>query len=449
MMARRTNRHETGLHADIQVTIRKRGIARLARRVLLGGLAISILLGAAAFLLELVLLRQHFADFAVSEALEFTRRTSESGVTVAAEEAGPLQVALERFLAERRRIPGGHFVLAEVYDPATTLLAQKTTAEAMPAELWMDMHPHGFPTNAAPWTRLILLDGDVYVQVVAPMHSNGALSGYFEGAYVVTPAVVARLLRNAARVSGLVALAVLATSLLLYPAIRALHRRLVDDALRLLHANLDTLAVLGDAIAKRDGETGLHSFRVTLIAIRLAEAAGLDAQRMRGLIKGAFLHDVGKIGVADSVLLKPGPLAEGEAEQMRRHVRNGLEIVAQAEWLTDAAEVVGYHHEWFDGSGYPQGLAGENIPLAARIFAIADVFDALTSPRPYKPALSLEESLAILEQGRGSHFDPHLLDLFRAIAPKVYSQVCCANDDALGAQLRRSTRRYFAESIAL
>ncbi len=449
MVTRANGRHEAGLHADIPIRIRKPGLARLARRVVLGGLTISLVLGVVAFAFEVALLRRHFTAIALNEALEFTRRADIPGERAAPGDTATLQTALERFLAARRQLPEGHFVVAEVYDAAGAPLAHSISPQATAAEEWMDAHPHGFPADGVPWTRLMLLDGDVYVQVVAPMRQDGMVGGFFEGAYLVERPVVARLLRSAARVSGLVALAVAATSLLLYPAIRALHRRLVEDALRLLHANLDTLAVLGDAIAKRDGETGLHSYRVTLIAIRLAEAAGLDAQRMRGLIKGAFLHDVGKIGIADAILLKPGPLGAGETEQMRRHVRNGLEIVAQAEWLADAAEVVGHHHEWFDGSGYPQGLAGEAIPLAARIFAIADVFDALTSPRPYKPALSLEESLAILEQGRGSHFDPHLLDLFQGIASRVHAQVCCGDDQALAAQLRRSTRRYFAESIAL
>ena len=130
-----------------------------------------------------------------------------------------------------------------------------------------------------------------------------------------------------------------------------------------------------------------------------------------------FLHDVGKIGVRDSILLKPGRLDKDEYEIMKTHVRHGLDIVKRSAWLKDATDVVGYHHEKFNGEGYFENLAGEKIPIAARIFAIADVFDALTSERPYKKAFSLEQAISILKEGKETHFDPQLLDVFIDIAP--------------------------------
>ena len=120
---------------------------------------------------------------------------------------------------------------------------------------------------------------------------------------------------------------------------------------------------------------------------------------IRILIKGAFLHDVGKIGIRDNILLKPGRLDEEEFEEMKRHVNHGLDIISKSAWLNEASAVVGSHHEKYEGNGYPAGLKGEAIPVLARIFAIADVFDALTSHRPYKKPLSYEETIDILMKG--------------------------------------------------
>lgn len=446
MRRRRGSTRDDGLHADIPIRVRNRSLGRLAKRLAVGGLAISLVLGGIAFAFEVARLRGHFATLAVTEAKEFVRQARPPD-PAAADAAPAVQAALDTFLAQRQHIPAGHFILAEVYDTSRNLVARSLVEQATAPEEWMDAHPHRFPAGTTPWVRLALVGDGAYVQVVTLLLDGGRPIGFFEGVYAVAPAIAAAVVGDAARTAALVALAVIATSLLLYPVIRSLLRRLTDGALDLLHANLDTLAVLGGAIAKRDGETGIHSYRVTLIAVRLAEAAGLQPKQIRGLIKGAFLHDVGKIGIPDAVLLKPGPLDAGETAAMRDHVQDGLEIVGQADWLADAAEVVGCHHEWFDGTGYPNGLADGQIPVTARVFAIADVFDALTSPRPYKPPLTLRDAMATIEKGRGSHFDPHLLDLFNSIADAVYADICRADDASLQGQLHRSTRRYFAETV--
>ena len=170
------------------------------------------------------------------------------------------------------------------------------------------------------------------------------------------------------------------------PALRkrlSAQRRQFDH--EMLKANIETLRILGRAIAKRDHETGSHDSRVTLYAVRLAEAAGVDNQTIRHLVVGAFVHDVGKIAVPDHILGKAGPLSPEEWEVMKSHVTMGVDILARCQgcgWMQEAIEVVRFHHERFDGSGYPSGIAGRQIPLNARIFAIVDVFDALTSPRP-------------------------------------------------------------------
>lgn len=223
--------------------------------------------------------------------------------------------------------------------------------------------------------------------------------------------------------------------------------RMVDEVNRhvamLLEANVEMLEVLGSAIAKRDSDTSVHNYRVTLLALAMAEAAGLDRVRLQALVKGSFLHDVGKIGISDTILLKPGRLDQAEFETMKTHVLHGTDIVSRYAWLGDALDIVRHHHERVDGRGYPDGLSGAQIPMSARIFAIADVFDALTSERPYKKALSFDEAMRTMAADRGTHFDPDLFDLFAGLAPALYARVSRASTDDLVEELRRKMRRYF------
>lgn len=261
--------------------------------------------------------------------------------------------------------------------------------------------------------------------------------------FEVSDAARAEARRNALVTAAYVVSIVLLTALILYPIIATLLRRLARYSQGLLSSNLETLQVLGSAIAKKDSDTDAHNYRVTLYSIRIAQAAGLDDAQMRALIKGAFLHDVGKIGIRDDVLLKPGRLDADEFRTMQTHVDHGLDIVGRSQWLDDAADVVGSHHEKFDGSGYPQGRSGDAIPVAARIFAIADVFDALASRRPYKEPFSFEETMQILHQGRGSHFDPRLLDSFTDIAEGLYRHIAGRDDPGLRQEVDAAIERYF------
>jgi HD-GYP domain-containing protein (c-di-GMP phosphodiesterase class II) len=151
--------------------------------------------------------------------------------------------------------------------------------------------------------------------------------------------------------------------------------------------------------------------------------------------------------VPDDVLLKPGKLTEEEFEVMKRHVDHGVDIVKRSEWLEDARPIVGAHHEKFDGSGYFLGRRGEEIPVAARIFALADVFDALTSERPYKDPYSYEESMQILEAGRGTHFDPFLLDAFTEIARGMFIEFAGHDLDKPRSELGDIVRRYFQMEV--
>jgi HD-GYP domain-containing protein (c-di-GMP phosphodiesterase class II) len=211
----------------------------------------------------------------------------------------------------------------------------------------------------------------------------------------------------------------------------------------LLKSNIELMEVLGSAIALRDSNTDAHNYRVTAYAMAMGKALRLPERPMRDLIAGAFLHDAGKIGISDAILLKPGPLTPAEMQVMRSHVSLGAGIVARSDWLRGAREVVEFHHEKFDGSGYLKGLAAGAIPVGARAFAIIDVFDALVSRRPYKQPLPFDEAMAILERGRGAHFDPALLDVFRGIAAEFHGQISAADDSALRRTVRLRVARHF------
>ena len=164
---------------------------------------------------------------------------------------------------------------------------------------------------------------------------------------------------------------------------------------------------------------------------------------MQALIAGSFLHDVGKIGISDTILLKPGRLDDAEMAIMRTHVDQGEEIVTGMGWLDGAQAVVAAHHEKWNGAGYPRGLAGENIPIAARIFAVADVFDALCSKRPYKEPLGFDATMAILERDTGSHFDPAVMAVFQSMAKEIYTRLDNSSEADARQLLEERIRQHF------
>jgi putative two-component system response regulator len=204
----------------------------------------------------------------------------------------------------------------------------------------------------------------------------------------------------------------------------------VHDALtRLRLANEETVLRLSKAVEFRDPETGSHIERMSHYCGLLAGRFGLDAD---GLRVASRLHDVGKIAVPDSILQKPGPLTPEERREMERHATIGHRLLrgSRSELLEVAAEIALTHHERFDGTGYPRGLAGEDIPLAGRIAGVADVFDALTTDRVYRAAIPLEEAIATLRAERGRHFDPEVVDAFLAELEDVRSIMARFDDDA-------------------
>jgi len=211
----------------------------------------------------------------------------------------------------------------------------------------------------------------------------------------------------------------------------------------LLQNNIHSAQLLGAAVALRDHGTAIHNFRVAYGACLLGEALGLSKKSMQGLMKGAFLHDVGKIGIDDQILKKPGSLKDNEFLIMQQHVALGVTLLEGQNWFQDALDVVHYHHEKYDGSGYLEQLSGKDIPVVARIFTVIDVFDALMSKRPYKEALSYEQSLEIIKQKSGSHFDPDIVQVFVAIAPNINQQLYNKTDEELKIQLEKKRKVYF------
>ncbi len=173
-----------------------------------------------------------------------------------------------------------------------------------------------------------------------------------------------------------------------------------------------TIAGWSHALDLRDKETEGHSQRVTLLTLKLAEAFGMNQEELIHIRRGALLHDIGKLGIPDSILHKPGKLTETEWEMMRRHPQYAYDMLYPIDYLHPALSIPYCHHEKWDGTGYPRGLKGEEIPQSARLFAIADVWDALTSDRPYRPAMSEEFASTYVQEQSGKHFQPEVVELF-------------------------------------
>jgi putative two-component system response regulator len=184
-----------------------------------------------------------------------------------------------------------------------------------------------------------------------------------------------------------------------------------------------TLRALTAALDIRDAETAGHSERVVGFSLRLARELGLSAEELRSLEYGALLHDIGKIGVPDSVLRKPSKLDDAEWGQMRLHPLHGQQMLRGIEFLEGASRVVAEHHEKWDGSGYPRGLRGEEIDLKARVFMVADAFDAMVSDRVYRPGRSHEAACAELARCAGSHFDPEVVDAFLGVPAREWDAI--------------------------
>ena len=185
----------------------------------------------------------------------------------------------------------------------------------------------------------------------------------------------------------------------------------------------NTLAVLGAAIDLRDSPTAGHSRRVFRYSIEIAKALSLTEHQLSIIGFGALLHDIGKLAIPDRILLKPGPLTREEHAVMRKHVQLGHEMVKGIEFLAEPAEIILTHHERCDGSGYPRGLRAEDIPIGAKIFAVADTVDAMTSDRPYRAALPLQAAREQIKCGSGKQYDPRVAEVFLRISSEIWETI--------------------------
>jgi len=211
----------------------------------------------------------------------------------------------------------------------------------------------------------------------------------------------------------------------------------LEGAMRELERSYDiTLEALGDALDLKDAETEGHSKRVTAFTMAIARAMELPSDKVRVIARGAFLHDVGKMAIPDAILRKPDRLTPEEQMRMREHAFLGYQMLRKIRFLHDPAQIVYAHQERYDGTGYPRGLKGDQIPIGARIFAVADTFDAITSDRPYRAAQSIPAARREIQKYSGHQFDPQVVEAFMSISDELWQQIR-DETDALGKERKR------------
>lgn len=413
----------------------------LVARLLTAWLLLSVLVGGWVYYVELQEIDEVILDLAEKEAAvvadEFLRTLRAPDRAAAA--------SLERYADDLLR---QNYLVVELYDARREPVLKRLRDSAAEIERALSRSLHDFPAADAAIHEKHLIDGRYILRCVLPLLDRpGSVGGYFEGVYEIDEDTLENIQERAYLSVLLTTLAILVTVLLMYPVIIALNRRLLRLSNDLLIGNVELMRVLGSAIAMRDSDTNTHNYRVTIYAIRLGEALHLPNGEMRKLIAGAFLHDVGKIGIADAILLKGAALTAEEVDAMHAHVRMGVDIISQSQWLQAARDVIEFHHEHFDGSGYTKGLRGQDIPLNARIFAVADVFDALTSRRVYKEAWTPEDALARIDQESGRQFDPEIVAVFRKIIPDLHAELARADAAQIERILNRLIEKHFYVSV--
>ena len=422
---------------------------RLLLRLAAAALAMAIITTVTVLLVERNRVSDEAVAHVVGRARMFHERFGHLYAKPTAVDPSALREAFLVFHEAMEKSPLGEFVAFRIWRVDGTPLTEVIKDDyGLARQVQEAMAKESAPVlNEGIRSEPMRIGGKRHLRVVFPIKDfSGKTLGIADTLFAFSPETIRAFRRDGIRAGLWIGIAVLLTAAILYPVVLQLTAQLVGFSVRLLDANLDTLETLGNAIAQRDGDTNAHNYRVTILSVRLGEEVGLSPPEMRALIKGAFLHDVGKIGIPDRILLKPGGLDPEEYELMKTHVQHGREILGKSSWLQDALNVVLFHHEKLAGKGYPQGIEGEEIPATARIFAIADVFDALTSKRPYKAAFTFEQAMKILEEGRGTQFDPALLDAFSRIARTVYDRFQ-GKEGVPREELDGILRRWFREEM--
>lgn len=405
--------------------------------------AVSVLLASLASPIAWFVARESAEESVVSLAIEESGRLLHHYDAV--DLSGP--DATEHASVAAKTISGGLFDIAEIYDHRGNKLAESLTQEGHAVESFLPKH--GAPNYTAASYESLKLAGGVWVlRVFVPLRNSSTdmrlpITGYFEGVRVIPAWQHAQLIASSWTVALMVCLASLLCGAALYPVVVHLSADNERKAREVLDSHISMMEALGRAIAKRDSDTGAHNYRVAWIAASIGERMGINGNAMQALIAGSFLHDVGKIGIPDAILLKPGKLDDSEFSIMRTHVAQGEEIVTGMGWLDGANAVVAAHHEKWNGSGYPRQLSGEDIPLSARIFAVADVFDALCSKRPYKEPMGFEMAMAILEKDTGSHFDPAVMAVFGPMARPIFDRLAGSSEADTRQLLEDQVRQHF------
>lgn len=409
----------------------------LARKLGVASIVIGLAAGGISYLVE----TRRAEQSALGHATEGAQNFESTALRMAMDIKATSEHATFNRLLDNSRFVGIRIFGA---DQALTYESWADVSSAIKDAVRSGAHQHVWPHRGQNHQNWIDVGGERLIQVVLPLFAaNGQLEGYLEGISRLDAQTV-QTQREQIRNGALTAVvSVLAAAFLLYPLMLAMLQQSTGLSRRLLDSNLSLMRSLGNAIAKRDSDTDAHNYRVTYYAVALAEAMGLPEKEIPDLIVGAFLHDVGKIGIPDSILLKPGKLTVEEFEIMKTHALLGIEIVEDNPWLKGAALTIRYHHERFDGTGYPEGLRGLAIPLHARIFAIADVFDALTSERPYKKPMPLSESMTIIKKESGRHFDPEVVAAFLQIGADLYARTVHSSEFELRQRMSKALSRYF------
>lgn len=338
-------------------------------------------------------------------------------------------------------LSSGLFDIAELYDRDANKLSESLTpaGEVIEANLPSHVAPHYLESS---YQSLKLGNDEWILRTFVPIMEGDHVWGYFEGVRLM-PEWQRNDIRELSLLGALIAVgAVWLCAAVIYPTILFLNREQIRQSKAITQGNIDMLLTLGKTISLRDSDTGAHNYRVTWLAAELAEASSEPNINMKALILGSYLHDIGKIAIADAILLKPGKLDDDEMEVMRGHVLEGKNMVNGIDWLKDAMDVIEGHHEKWDGSGYPHGLEGDTIPKIARIFAIADVFDALCSERPYKQPFSYDKALSIIKEGKGSHFDPALVNVFERISKALHQKIFSLDEDGCRELMLEKVRKY-------
>lgn len=434
-----TTRKTDDVRADSQAALTTSQFIhrKILVRLFLGWLFLSITIGGVVLWLEINRFQQFIHELALKESA-----TLSAGSPYNLKQLDT--VAFQHLTNLAQQLVNQHFLVVELYDLDKQLRIEAVRPGQEAAEYAINQYRHRFPQQGEPSHEFYFISGKLLMVTLIPIKGpQNTFTGYFEGIYLVDQQIQDKIKHELLRTLLFITVSIAFTTLLMYPIILTLNRGLIKLSDNLLKGNLELMNVLGCAIAERDSDTNSHNYRVTYYALRLGETIGLSGKDIRNLITGAFLHDVGKIGIRDPILLKPGKLSPQEFEVMETHVSLGMDILSKSSWLSGARDVVEFHHEKYDGSGYPQRLKGKAIPLNARIFAIVDVFDALTSKRPYKDSWTLDDAIAMLKRDSGSHFDPQLVETFVTIAPALYNEVKGLEEHQMVTMLQRRIAHHF------